>query len=243
MPSIYGQVLVNRYDTFQTEALIKTGASLDAQEIALLQDIIKQLPSGAVFVDVGANFGLYSLAMAQTLKDTGGKVIAFEAQRLIFNMICGSVALNSLENMFVHHLAVSDKAGLIDIPKLDYNKVSSFGSVEFGSQQNEYMGQERGESTEQVRTVSLDEMALPRVDMIKIDIEGMEELALAGATQLFSVQRPIAYVEWIKSDKQAIVDYFASREYSVYDAGMNLLCIPKNTKPQILISDLTVLWA
>jgi len=241
VPSIYGQVLVNRYDTNQTNALIKTGASLDAGEIELLQNIANLLPPGVVFVDVGANFGLYSLAMAQSLKASGGKVITIEAQRIIFNMVCGSVALNSIENMFVYHLAIADQSGFIAIPKLDYNQVSSYGSVEFADQQAEFMGQERGVSTESVRAVSLDDMAWPRVDMIKMDIEGMEELALAGGTHLFGAQRPIAFIEWIKSDKQAIVDYFALRDYSVYDTGMNLLCVPKNKGLDLVVSGMTVL--
>jgi hypothetical protein len=81
------------------------------------------------------------------------------------------------------------------------------------------------------------------VDIIKIDIEGMEELALAGGTQLFGTQRPIAFIEWIKSDKQAIVDYFAARDYSVFDSGMNLLCMPKNKGQDIVISGMTALVA
>jgi FkbM family methyltransferase len=243
VPSIYGQVLVNRYDTNQTNALIKTGGSLDAGEIGLLQSIANLLPPGVVFVDVGANFGLYSLAMAQSLKASGGKVITIEAQRIIFNMVCGSVALNSIENMFVYHLAIADQAGFIAIPKLDYTKVSSYGSVEFADQQAEFIGQERGVSTESVRAMSLDDMAWPRVDIIKIDIEGMEELALAGGTELFGTQRPIAFIEWIKSDKQAIVDYFAARDYSVFDSGMNLLCMPKNKGQDIVISGMTALVA
>lgn len=243
VPSIYGQVLVNRYDTNQTNSLIKTGGSLDAGEIELLQSIANVLPPGVVFVDIGANFGLYSLAMAQSLKASGGKVIAIEAQRIIFNMVCGSVALNSIENMFVHHLAISDQAGLIAIPKLDYTQVSSYGSVEFADQQVEFIGQERGVSTEEVRAVSLDDMAWPRVDIIKIDIEGMEELALAGGTTLFRTQRPIAFIEWFKSDKQAIVDYFAARDYSVYESDINLLCMPKNKELDIAIAGMTVLVA
>jgi FkbM family methyltransferase len=235
VPSIYGQVLVNRYDTHQTNALIKTGRALDAGEIEMLQNLAKLMPAGGVFVDVGANFGLYSLALAQTLKPTGGKVIAFEAQRILFNMICGSVALNSIENLFVHHLAIAHLAGEIAIPKLDYHQVSSYGSVEFLAQQSEFVGQERGVSTENVRAVTLDDMALPRVDLIKIDIEGMEEMALQGGTQLFDNQRPVALVEWVKSDKQAIVDYFAARQYSIYESGMNLLCMPKNKGLDIAI--------
>jgi FkbM family methyltransferase len=243
VPSKYGQMMVNRYDTNQTNALIKTGASLDENEIAILREIALLMPPGAVFVDVGANFGFYSLALAQTLKASGGKVIAIEAQRIIYNMVCGSVALNSIENLFVYHLAVGHEVGFIAIPKLDYNQISSYGSVEFADQQLEFIGQERGVSTESVRAVTLDSMAWPRVDIIKIDIEGMEELALEGAVQLFSTLRPIALVEWIKSDKQAIVDYFAVRNYSVHELGMNLLCIPKDKEPMINMVNTQVLVA
>ncbi|MEY4294651.1 MAG: hypothetical protein RLY82_339, partial [Pseudomonadota bacterium] len=211
LPTIYGQVLVNRFDTNQTNALIKTSASLDAAEINMLEQIMRTLPSGQVFVDVGANFGLYSLAMAHLLKATNGKVIAIEAQRVIFNMICGSVALNSIENMFVHNLAIANLEGHIAIPKLDYRKESSYGSLEFADEQIEDMGQERGVSDESVRCARLDDMGWERVDMIKIDIEGMEELALAGGEVLFTIQRPIAYIEWIKSDKDELVNFFAVR--------------------------------
>ena len=46
VPSIYGQVMVNRFDTNQTNALIKTGEALDAGEIRLLQSIVQMLPAG-----------------------------------------------------------------------------------------------------------------------------------------------------------------------------------------------------
>ena len=71
----------------------------------------------------------------------------------------------------------------------------------------------------------------------------MEELALEGAVQLFSTHRPIALIEWIKSDKQAIVDYFAVRNYSVHELGMNLLCIPKDKEPIISMLNTQVLVA
>jgi FkbM family methyltransferase len=241
LPTVYGQVLVNRFDTHQTKALVKTGASLDSVEIEMLRSMIQLLPPGQVFVDVGANFGLYSLAMAQTLKETGGSVIAIEAQRVIFNMICGSVALNSIENMFVHNLAIADREGYIALPKLDYRKVSSYGSLEFADEQGEDIGQERGISDESVRCVTLDDMNWPRVDMIKIDIEGMEEMALAGGINLFAQLRPIALIEWIKSDKQALSDFFAALNYSVYESGMNLLCMPKDKTQYITIQGGTII--
>ena len=241
VPSMYGQVMVNRFDTNQTNALIKTGEAFDAGEIPLLQSMVQVLPAGQVFLDVGANFGLYSLAMAQTLKATGGVVHAFEAQRVLFNMVCGSVALNSWENIFVHHVAVADHLGSIAIPKFDYRLITSFGSIEFGDQQREPLTQPRQASTEQVRVMTLDSLQLPRVDLIKMDIEGMEECALQGATQLISTHRPIAYVEWIKSDKQALVNYFVQQHYQVFASGGNLLCIPKDKAPKIVVEGAALL--
>jgi FkbM family methyltransferase len=241
LSTIYGQVLVNRFDTHQAEALARTGAALEAAEIDMLQQMIRMLPPGQVFVDIGAGFGLYSLAMAQTVKAAGGIVVAIEAQRIIYNMLCGSVALNSIENLFVHNLAIANVDGFIAIPKLDYRKVSSFGSLEFADEQTEDIGQARGVSDESVRCATLDQMNWPRVDMIKIDIEGMEEMALEGGTHMFEVLRPIAFIDCAKSDKQEIANYFAARDYSVYESGHKLLCLPKNKGISIKIVGASVL--
>jgi Methyltransferase FkbM domain len=74
--------------------------------------------------------------------------------------------------------------------------------------------------------VSLDSMNLHNVRLMKIDIEGMEEAALAGAQATIERDRPLCLVEWIKSDKAALVAYFKQRNYTVLDWGMNLLCLP-----------------
>jgi FkbM family methyltransferase len=179
--------------------------------------------------------------MAQTVKAAGGIVVAIEAQRIIYNMLCGSVALNSIENLFVHNLAIANVDGFIAIPKLDYRKVSSFGSLEFADEQTEDIGQVRGVSDESVRCATLDQMNWPRVDMIKIDIEGMEEMALEGGTHMFEVLRPIAFIDCAKSDKQEIANYFAARDYSVYESGHKLLCLPKNKGISIKIVGASVL--
>jgi FkbM family methyltransferase len=226
VPSVYGQVMVNRFDTNQTNALIKTSSAIDTQEIAVMAQLAAQLPAGSTIVDMGANFGLYTLAMARASATQGCTVHAFEAQRVIAYMVCGTLALNAVENAIVHHLAVGSAAGEIDIPKFDYRQISSYGSVEFGESQKEFIGQPRGASSEKVRQVSLDSMNLRNVRLMKIDIEGMEEAALEGAKHTIERDRPLCLVEWIKSDKAALVAYFKQRNYTVLDWGMNLLCLP-----------------
>lgn len=227
LPTVYGQVMVNRFDTNQTNALIKTNSAIDTNEIAVMAELASRLPQGSTVVDMGANFGLYTLAMARACAANGCTVHAFEAQRVIAYMVCGTLALNSVENAIVHHLAVGAAEGEIDIPKFDYRQVSSFGSVEFGNQQNEFIGQPRQASSEKVRQVSLDSIGLHKVRLMKIDIEGMEESALAGAVQTIERDRPLCLVEWIKSDKAALVQFFKQRSYTVFDYGMNILCVPR----------------
>jgi FkbM family methyltransferase len=226
VPSVYGQVMVNRFDTNQTNALVKTTSAIDTNEIAVMAQLASQLPQGSTIVDMGANFGLYTLAMARACAPRGCTVNAFEAQRVIAYMVCGTLALNSVENAVVHHLAVGAAAGEIDIPKFDYRQISSYGSVEFGAEQKEFIGQPRQASTEKVRQVSLDSMQLSNVRLMKIDIEGMEEAALEGAKGTIERDRPLCLVEWIKSDKAALVAFFKQRGYTVLDWGMNLLCLP-----------------
>jgi FkbM family methyltransferase len=227
----YGQMLVNRYDTNQANALFKTAEAFDRAEVQLFIDLAARLPEGTTFLDIGANFGVFSLAVAQVLAQRGGKVHAFEAQRVIAYMLCGTTALNSLENLYVHHLAVGDTAGgKIDIPSFDYRKVSSFGSIEFGGTQNEYIGQPpQAPSGDQVALCRIDDFGFENVGLVKIDVEGMEAAVLRGAATLLARDHPWVLVEWLKSERAGLAGFFENLQYRVYRLGGNLLCVPPNT--------------
>lgn len=231
LPTRYGQMLVNRYDTNQANALFKTSEAFDRAEVQLFIDLANRLPEGATFLDIGANFGVFSLAVAQVLAQRGGKVHAFEAQRIIAYMLCGTVALNSLENLHVHHLAVGDQgSGEIDIPAFDYRTVSSFGSIEFSGEQREFIGQPaQGASGDKVPLCRIDDLGFARVGLLKIDVEGMEEAVLRGAARMIERDRPWALVEWIKSDRAALAGFFEALNYKVYRLGGNLLCVPPDS--------------
>ena len=77
---------------------------------AQLRQVLKHLPAGGSFIDVGANFGLYALHAAHKVGPTG-KVLAIEpntrmAQRLRFN-----IASNTLSNVAVEDVAVGETPG------------------------------------------------------------------------------------------------------------------------------------
>jgi FkbM family methyltransferase len=228
MPTIYGPVIVSRHDINQTNHLLKTGRAHghDSTEMIAKLSVLK---SPAPFVvDVGANFGLFSLGLASLL---GGRGVyhCFEAQRILFNMIAGSVALNGYSNIYCHHIAVGEEAGAIEIPQFDYDKEMNFGSVEFGAQQRERLSQERGSDPakqEFVEMRTLDSFNFPKVDILKVDVEGMEPQVLRGAEALINAYRPIMLVEHLKSDSQSLADQITAKDYKLYALSDDFICIP-----------------
>jgi len=138
------------------------------------------------FIDVGAAFGIYSLVASKcTGKD--GKVFSLELAAGTFMNLEKNIFINDAENITALQLAAADKPGkalLIHHPDHSRNILSRADSAE---------------DSEQVLTISLDEMiqkyGLKEVAMVKIDVEGAEELVLKGAQNLMQRCKPIIIFE------------------------------------------------
>lgn len=227
VPSVYGPVIVNRHDINQTNALIKTGKAFNHDQIEVLVNFMRNSPAESVCLDIGANFGLYALAFARVLRERGGVCHAFEAQRIIADMVGGTAVLNGVENLHIHHVAVGNENIQIPIPRYDYNKELNFGSVEFGNSRHEVLTQEPDVSSrpEMVRQVRIDDLGFQNVQFIKIDVEGMEDKVIDGAQETIARDRPLLCIEWLKSDKRALIERCKGFGYRVLDWEGDLLCI------------------
>jgi hypothetical protein len=76
----------------------------------------------------------------------------------------------------------------------------------------------------------IDGLGLERLDLLKLDVEGMEAEALDGARETITRCKPILFVETIKSDKAAISAALKTEGYIVLPNGMNILAIHKDDK-------------
>jgi FkbM family methyltransferase len=237
LPTVFGPMLVNRYDDYQSNPLFKTGRPSDHDEIVMLGKILNFLGTDLTVLDVGANIGTYSLALAQVV-GPHGKIHAFEPQRLIFNLLVGTVAINSLQNAYCYNIALSDREGRIEIPQFDYNQPMNFGSVEFAPEQSEQLPQTRGHDPAKIDFVPLktiDSFEFPSVNLIKIDAEGMEPMVIQGAAQTIRRCRPIMYVEYMKCDREALQQTITQFDYAVNIVGLNFLCVPRERSSDIRI--------
>jgi FkbM family methyltransferase len=241
----HGSMIVNRFDQQFTGPNLGYGAgfqllnkaSSDANEVDMtlkLLDLRRQnYGNGVLAVDCGANLGVYTIEWAKHM--TGwGVVLAFEAQERIYYALGGNIAINNCFNARAIHAAVASQTGTMKMPKPNYLTDSSFGSLELRKRNNtESIGQPIDYSEDKmvdVRMVHLDSFNFPRLDLIKIDVEGMELDVLAGAAKCVGDKHPILLVETVKTDAKALRAWLENVGYSMFPSGFNLVAIHKDDK-------------
>ncbi len=161
--------------------------------------IRRALPSlvrpGSVVIDVGANIGAQTLPMAH-LAGSYGRIIAVEPTTYAFEKLLRNVSLNegfdarvSAINAFLN-TSVADVAP--DVPSR-WPLVATAGELE-----PTHLGQFESTATAQVLTLDtlVAEFSLPRVDLIKIDVDGNEAEVLGGAKQVLEVHEPDIIMEF-----------------------------------------------
>jgi len=137
-----------------------------------------------IAIEVGANIGAHTIHLAN-LVGPRGMVLAFEPQRVIFQLLCANVALNELFNVHTYLSAVGREAGSLKVPIVNYAAEDNFGGLSLA---NVAVGVD-------VPVIPLDSLSLPNLRLLKIDVEGMEIEVLSGARRLIVQHRPILYVE------------------------------------------------
>jgi FkbM family methyltransferase len=232
--SDYGPIIININDSVIGRQISKLGywAGGDIQLIKQLLEFLLTKKESLMFYDVGANIGTHSLAIAKTF-GTRISVRSFEAQRQVFNMLCGTIALNGLSNVFCHHLAVSDgDVDKIKIPLPSYNEVNNFGGLELMPPVRSDNQSMVVDNYEEVATTTLDRFD-EMVDFIKMDIEGMEDKAFRGAQLLLEKYKPICFVEILKSDVDFLINYFKSMGYLGFQKDADLIAIHAHHQIQL----------
>jgi FkbM family methyltransferase len=215
--SAHGPMIVNQNDQYigKSIQLLGTWAQDDIDLIASFCELILENKPNMVLYDVGANIGSHTVALA---KKFGNRISirAFEAQRQVYYTLCGNVAINGLDNVICEYLAVSDKSDeTIDIALPDYNTVNNFGGVELIKAEHSDNQNMVKPNIESVVTCTLDNFD-EVVDFIKMDVEGMEHLALAGARKLLAKHRPVCFVEIMKTDQSKVKQIFKELNYIAY---------------------------
>jgi len=236
-PMIFSR-LDYRNDGCGVGAQLMENGAYDPLEIGQLAQILiekrRLYGDGVMVVDCGANVGVHTVEWGRLMRKWGS-ILSFEAQERIYYALAGNVALNNLFNVKAMHAAVSNKQGEWKISCPNYTIPSSYGSFELKkSDHNEFIGQAIDYDKKEciVPLVTIDQFDLSRCDLLKIDVEGMEEEVLEGAWKTITTFQPVLCIEIIKSDRKAIIKKIQEIGYQCFDFGGNILAI--HEKDEIL---------
>lgn len=191
--------------------------------------------SGGTIVDGGANVGAFTIPMGLAFQDSH-RIVSFEVQRPLFHLICGSVALNGLDCVLVHNLALGERMDVIEIPIPDYASDRNLGALSLDPEVRRVRRESGiGWATDgpearmgQASMVRLDDFGIDDLRLLKLDVEGMELPVLKGAVETLtrSAHPPILFELWnvdympgIRDAQEALLSYLDGLGYDVLISG------------------------
>jgi FkbM family methyltransferase len=158
--------------------------SYDRTEVDLIRKIV---PDDGVFIDVGANCGYYSLAVAAK-KKFSGKVLAFEPLPPVWDLFRKSIAVNGwTKTIELRQIALGHAPGVLPLTDAEFSINAGATRLCVGNSHR---------PTHRTATVdTLDNVAGDPPDAIKVDIEGAEGLFLHGARETLQRSKPTLLFE------------------------------------------------
>ncbi len=154
----------------------------------------KLLRPGMNCLDLGANFGFFSVRMGAAVGSGGGKVLSFEPDRFNFELLLKNRSENRLEKIIIpHEIACGDED--IDVQLYRHPNPCNFGGA---AVRKKDQAPGAGTPAGPVRLRRIDELVPPgmRVDVVKISVEGYERYALLGMRRILSQRRPVVICEF-----------------------------------------------
>ena len=179
--------------------------------------LLELLRDRSLFLDVGANIGLYSLIACANNSKT--RVIAFEAHPRVVGNLRENVAAN-LFPVTCEHLAVSDRPGFVTL-HLSESDMSASLEEGFSHLQTHDV---------EVESTSLDKYfekhGLAEPFVMKLDVEGHEDAAIRGGLSIISTYKPDIIMEVVQTYEDEHFSYLTDagyQFYSVTDEGLRKL--------------------
>lgn len=182
-----------------------------------LRFLRKAMRPGQRAVDIGANYGLYTLSVAKAVGPQG-HVWAFEPATSTHAFLTRSVQANRFSQVTVERSAVSDRLGTGHLAVGKAPELNALSSAEAGG-------------TEEVPLVTLDErmdtLGWTSIDLLKLDAEGVEHQILAGGQRFLRTLSPLVQVELrtLATHDISLIEALAAMDYRPYRVvpGLDLL--------------------
>lgn len=223
----HGLMIVNRFDCNHEQVghgqwLLDHG-NTSTIEASNCFNSIKEISDPVIF-DIGANIGTFTTWMAKAFPM--GKVYSFEPQRAVFQILSGNVAINNLYNVYTYNIALGKENSKIEFYEPNYFEKSDFGTF---SLVEKNLIETKNKIIVSINTLDwfMEYYDILKIDLLKIDAEGMDLHVLSGATNTIKKYSPVIFIEHC-DNKKSIIDeikkFLDKFDYKYTVIDNNLLC-------------------
>jgi FkbM family methyltransferase len=223
----HGLMIVNRFDSNHEQVghgqwLLDHGNASTVEAYHCVRALDKI--SNPVVFDVGGNIGTFATWIARTFPQ--GRIHCFEPQHAVFQQLAGNMAINNLYNVFTHNMALGAENKHIQFNQPDYFAKHDFGT--FSLKTDKHLQRTAETLTVEVRTLDsfMQVHQIRRLDLLKIDAEGMDLEVLAGAEQTIRRYVPKIFVEHSDNEvsiKHSVIEFLSQFGYEFEIIGNNIL--------------------
>jgi FkbM family methyltransferase len=227
----HGLMIVNRFDC-NNEKVGHGQWLLDHGNTSTIEayncyNTIKDLSEPVIF-DIGANIGTFTTWMARSFPK--GKIHSFEPQRAVFQMLSGNAAINNLYNVYTYNMGLGKENTKVEFDEPDYFEKNDFGT--FSLVQDIITEKTKNKIVVQINTLDwfVEYYKIPKVHLMKVDVEGMDLDVLIGGSTTIKKYLPIIFIEHCDNRKTILEDikkFLDQYEYNYEIIGNNVLCTPQ----------------
>jgi FkbM family methyltransferase len=172
-------------------------------EVEWLKKSLAFIKEGAVILDIGANIGNHTVFWS--LFSPAARILSFEPQRLVFNILKRNIELNHCENVQIFQNVISDKKGkALVCGDPDQPYASNLGGKGFFES-----------STGEYDTITIDSLNILPVDFVKIDVEGHQDTVLLGMKETLAKCSPTMWIEVFPPEFNRTNELLESMNYKI----------------------------
>lgn len=182
----YGIMASRRADVMAARSLQLYGEWME-HELDLLSSLLEQ---GNTVLEFGGEFGAHSIWLAQAVGDTG-QVHVVEPRRLEFQQLCANIALNQLLNVYTHLAWLGRENETVLV--------------------SEKLSEPDAGDKARLRSISVDSLDLPTLQLLKVNIAGTLSGILQDAEETLRRCRPAIYAR-LGQPEQAITEIRALKQ-------------------------------
>jgi FkbM family methyltransferase len=213
------RMVVNKNDARLVPLETLNFGSYENEELQMQLKLMKPYDT---ILDIGANYGWYSLHVAKAFPSA--QIYAFEPIPFTYSSLSENIKLNNIENININEFGLSDKEGTFDFY---YDEASS------GNASLKNVAEKTNITVMKCKVKTLDSFITDKnisVDYIKCDIEGAELFAFKGGLETIKKFTPIIFTEMLRKwsaqfnyHPNEIIALLSSLNYSCFELDKDKL--------------------